>query len=179
VVVGFAVRTRGDPRAAEGAVRAALAGLDPEQPVMNVRPMADYVAQATEARRFGLALTGAFAGVALGLSAVGLYGVLAYLAGLRARELAVRAALGATRTDAARLVAGGALRLTALGVALGAAAALALRRAVAAHLYGVGATDPATLGVVAAVLAGAALAASAAPALRAARVDPAAALRAE
>jgi putative ABC transport system permease protein len=179
VVASFAVRTRGDPRAAEGAVRAALAGLDPEQPVMNVRPMADYVAQATEARRFGLALTGAFAGVALGLSAVGLYGVLAYLVGLRARELAVRAALGATRADAARLVAGGALRLTALGVALGAAAALALRRAVAAQLYGVGATDPVTLGAVAAVLAGAALAAGAAPALRAARVDPAAALRAE
>jgi putative ABC transport system permease protein len=179
VVVGFALRTRGGPRAAEGAVRAALAGLDPEQPVTNVRPMADYVSQATEARRFGLALTGAFAGVALGLSAVGLYGVLAYLAGLRARELAVRAALGATRSDAARLVAGGALRLTALGVALGAAAALALRRAVAAQLYGVGAADPVTLGAVAAVLAGAALAASAAPALRAARVDPAAALRAE
>lgn len=178
-VIGFAVRTRGAPRTAEGAVRAVLAGIAPEQPVMHVQPMADYIAEATAARRFGLALTGAFAGVALGLSAVGLYGLLAYLVALRARDLAVRAALGATRRQTAWLVAGGALRLTAAGVALGVVGAFALQRVVAGQLYGVGANDPVTFGVVAAVLAGAALAASAGPALRAARVEPAAVLRGE
>jgi predicted permease len=177
--VGLVVRTRPGAGDAEAAVRGALAALDPEQPVMNLRPMRGYVAEATAARRFGLALTSGFAAVAVALSAAGLYGVLAYLVGLRARELALRAALGATERDAARLVAGGALRLTALGVCLGAAAAFALRGVVASQLYGVGAGDPAAFGGAALLLAAVALAASAAPVVRAARTDPAAALRAE
>jgi predicted permease len=173
------VRTRGDPLALERAARAAIASVDPEQPVMNVRTMDDYVAQALSARRFSLFLTAVFAVSALVLAMVGLYGLLAYLVAQRTREIGVRVALGAQRVDVARLVLGGALRLAGLGALIGVPAALVGGRLLRAQLYGVGPADPATIVGVALVLLGTAAAAALVPTRRAARVDPAVALQSE
>ncbi|MBV9881078.1 MAG: ABC transporter permease, partial [Gemmatirosa sp.] len=175
----LAVRTRGDPRALEGAVRRVLAGLDPEQTVIAVQPMTGYLASSVETRRFSLFLTAVFAGTALVLAMVGLYGVLAYLVGQRTREIGVRVALGARRADVAGLVLGGAVRLAGTGVAIGVPAALLAARLLRAQLYGVGPSDPLTFVVVGAALVGTAGLAALVPTRRAARVDPVVALRSE
>jgi ABC-type antimicrobial peptide transport system permease subunit len=122
---------------------------------------------------------GGFALVALALAALGVYGVLSYVTAQRTRELGVRAAFGARGADLERMVLGGGLRLAGLGVLAGTLLFLALRRGLASLLYGVGPADPAALGVGAAALAAAVLLASWIPARRAARADPAQALRAE
>ncbi|AHG87817.1 permease [Gemmatirosa kalamazoonensis] len=173
------VRTRGAPLALERAARAAIASVDPEQPVMNVRTMDDYVAQALSTRRFSLFLTAVFAGSALLLAMVGLYGLLAYLVAQRAREIGVRVALGAQRVDVARLVLGGALRLAGTGALVGAPVALLGARLLRSQLYGVGPSDPITLVAVAATLVGTAALAALVPTRRASRVDPAITLRQE
>jgi ABC-type antimicrobial peptide transport system permease subunit len=168
-----------DPRSLEGPVRRTLAALDPEQPVLNVRTMADYVAAGGATRRFGLFLTSVFAGAALGLAAVGLYGVLAYLVSQRTRELGVRTALGARRVDVMRLVVGSGLKLTSLGICCGLVGAVLATPLLAAHVYGVSAGDPLTLAAVALLLMAVATGAAAAPAFRAARVSPAESLRSD
>ena len=126
-----------------------------------------------------MALLGAFAGIALVLSAMGVYSVLSYSVARRTREIGVRVALGARRGDVLRLVVFDGARLAALGIAAGLGAALSLTQVMAGLLYGVRATDPATLGAVAMLLAAASLVAGYVPVRRATAVDPVVALRYE
>ena len=160
-------------------LRAALARIDPSQPVDRVVPLSEVVASSLAARRFPLQLLAVFAALALVLSAVGIYGVTAYGVARRTREIGVRMAVGASGASVVRMILGGALRTVAIGVCLGTLGALTAGRLIASQLYGVGARDPLTYLVIAAVLAVVALAASGIPALRATRIDPMAALRAD
>jgi len=166
-------------RIAPAALGSALSRIDPAQPVDRVSPLPDVLAASLAARRFPLQLLGAFAALALLLSAVGIYGVTAYAVAQRTREIGVRMAIGATAGTVVRMVLLGALRTVAIGVCIGTLAALAAGRLIASQLYGVNARDPVTFAAIAGVLALVAIAASGIPALRAARIDPMAALRAE
>jgi ABC-type antimicrobial peptide transport system permease subunit len=130
-------------------------------------------------QRLNLWLLAIFAGIALVLSAAGLYGVISYLVAQRTREIGVRIALGAQRRDVIGLVMRQGTQLTALGVALGLAGALAFTRVLERLLFGISARDPLTFGGIAALLAAVALTATWLPARRAARVDPILAIRAE
>jgi predicted permease len=139
----------------------------------------DLIAGSRATHRFMLALLGIFAGLALVLAAFGLHAVIAYAVGQRTREIGVRVALGAQNAEVLRLVVGSGLRLSAVGIVVGAAGGLAAARAMRAMLYGVGAADPVTLGAVAVVLMLVGAAASYIPARRAMRVDVVEALRAD
>jgi predicted lysophospholipase L1 biosynthesis ABC-type transport system permease subunit len=173
----YVLRTaRRDPALA-AAVRAAVAALDPQLERIEPRPFADTVRDSLTDRRLALLLAGLFAGIALLLTAVGLYGVIAYSMAQRRREMALRLALGAQVWQVARLVLGQGLRLTALGTALGLAGFYALGRWIESQLYGVAATDPLTAIGVALLLALISLAACAVPSLRASRTEPTSSIR--
>jgi predicted permease len=167
------VRSRTDPDALTSSVRQALRAVDPELPMFRVRSMAARVDESLAQRRFLMVLLGIFASLALGLATVGTYGVLAYLVSQGRRELAIRMALGATATDVVRLVAGHGLAIAGAGVAAGLVVAFAAARLLDAVLFDVTARDPLTFAAVAITLGVIALLASIAPALRAARIDPA------
>jgi len=137
------------------------------------------LADSLAARKFPLHLLGVFAALALLLSAVGIYGVTAYAVAQRTREIGVRMAIGASAGVVVRMVLAGALRTVLVGLGVGALAALAAARLIASQLYGVSARDPLTFAGIAGLLLAVALAASVIPALRAARIDPMAALRAD
>ena len=139
----------------------------------------EVVADSIASQRFSLTLLGAFAGMALLLAGIGIYGVLSYLVGQRTREIGVRMALGAQRLDVLRMVLQDGARMTLTGAAIGIVAALGLTRLMGSMLFGVKPTDPITFGLVAVVLCGIALLASYVPARRAAKVDPMVALRNE
>jgi predicted permease len=139
----------------------------------------EVVAQSIASQRFTLILLGAFAGLALLLAGIGIYGVLSYLVGLRTREIGVRMALGAQRLDVLRLVLRDGACMTMVGAAIGLVAALALTRLMASMLFGVRPTDPVTFAAVAVLLCGITLFACYIPARRAAKVDPMVALRYE
>ena len=166
------VRTDGDPLASLSGIRAAIAELDPEVPVANVEPMSTVVARATSDARFAATLVSGFAGAALVLAAVGLWGLIAFIVTQRRRELGVRMALGATRGAVARLVLADGGKLVAVGCAFGLAGALATTRLLQSLLWNVSPLDPVTLVVVPLLLLVIALGACAAPALRAARLEP-------
>jgi len=161
------------------ALREAISRVDPTQPLDHVLPLEDVLATSLAARRFPLQLLGVFAALALLLSAVGIYGVTAYAVAQRTREIGVRMAVGASAGRVVRMVLGGALRTVAVGLCIGAAGALAGGHLIASQLYGVSARDPLTFAGIAALLGVVALLASGIPALRAARIDPMAALRTE
>jgi ABC-type antimicrobial peptide transport system permease subunit len=161
--------------AARGAVRSVAPGL----PLYRVRPLADLLSESVARTTFILVLLGIAALVATAIGAVGIYGVLAYLVSLRAREMGLRLALGAQPGDVRRLVVGHALTDAGLGIALGLVAALLVTRVLTGLLFGVGAADPLALGSASVVLLATALAASWLPARRAAGLDPAIALREE
>jgi putative ABC transport system permease protein len=161
------------------AVRAAVREVNPGLAVFQVAAMREVVDASLARHRLYAFLIGLFAVTGAALAAAGIYGVIAYLVALRTREFGVRMALGARAGGIMGLVMGRGARLAALGLALGLAGAFGLTRVLGGVLYGVGATDPATLLATAAVLLAAALAACLAPAARAARVDPASALRCE
>ena len=141
--------------------------------------MDEVIAGSLAGRRFSMTLLNVFAGVALLLAGVGLYGVISYLVGQRTHEFGVRLALGARPQDVLRLVLGHGLKMALAGVMVGLVAALGLTRLLAGMLYGVSATDPTTFTVIAALLTAVALLACLVPALRATKVDPTTALRAE
>jgi predicted permease len=162
-----------------GALRATLLSIDPAQPVDWAEPFAARIESALSPRRFPLQLLGAFAALALVLSALGIYGVTSYAVTQRTREIGVRIAIGAQASDVLGMVMGNALRLAGAGLALGLCAALLGARVLASQLYGVSGRDPLTYLAISAVLAAVALFASWLPALRATRVDPMTALRAE
>ncbi|HJT98054.1 MAG TPA: FtsX-like permease family protein, partial [Rhodanobacteraceae bacterium] len=175
----LALRTNVPPTTLVAPLRAALQRIDPEQPVFDIRTMTERIAISLDDRRTPMLLLMLFAGVALTLSAVGIYGVLAFAVALRTGEIGVRLSLGAQRRDITRLVLGDGGRLTAIGLALGLAGAVAIGVAMRSQLYGVGAFDPLTLAVVVVVIAATAWLACWLPARRAARVQPTEALRYE
>ncbi len=158
-------------------VQAAVWNLDRELPVSDVSTLAQDLHGTTSLTRLYLALFALFAGLTLGLAALGVYGTVSYSVGQRTREIGIRMAVGAQRGDVLRLVLGQGVRLILTGLGLGLAASLALARLVASLLYGVDARDPLTLGLVAVLLGAVALLASYLPARRAALIDPLTALR--
>jgi ABC-type antimicrobial peptide transport system permease subunit len=168
-----------DPLALAPAVARAVAAVDATVPLARVRSMQEIASGRLAPKRLTAGLTAVFAGLALALAAVGIYGVLSFAVAQRTHEIGVRMALGAPRAVVLRMVVGQATLLAAGGVLIGIAGALALTRVLASLLYGVSPTDPlAFAGVSASLLAVAALAAWI-PARRAARVDPVIALRNE
>jgi putative ABC transport system permease protein len=175
----LSVQTAGEPLAFLPAVKAAVARVDKDQPLTRVRTMDEVAAEATSQPRFRAELVGVFAVLALALATVGIFGVLAFSVGQRAREFGIRVALGAKTNDVLRLVLSGALKLTVAGIAIGLIASALLTRYLATLLFDVQPTDPVTFAGTAAVLATAALLACALPAWRAATVDPAVTLRQE
>ena len=175
----IALRTAGDPLALTAAVKAVVAKFDSQLAVTAVRTMRDISDEAVANPRFRARLVGAFAGLALLLSAVGIFGVLAFAVSRRRREFGIRMALGARIADVLSLVLLRGARIAAAGILLGLLGAAALARTLAALLYGVQPLDAVAFSVAAIMLALVALAAAAIPGWRAARVDPAIALRDE
>ncbi|AHG87922.1 permease [Gemmatirosa kalamazoonensis] len=160
-------------------LRDAVRAADPAQAVFNVRPMSDVVAAAVAPRRTNTLLITLFGVVALGLAAVGVYGVIAYAVARRTREIGIRMALGAQRDDVLRLMVAEAIPLAGVGVAIGLAGAWALRTVIASLLYGVTPADPATFVGAAALLLAIAAVATLVPAHRATLVDPARTIKAD
>jgi putative ABC transport system permease protein len=173
------VRTAGDPLAVASSVRAIVRGTDRDLLAEDMTSMEAVVEAALGGPRFGMQLLSAFALAALALAVLGTYGVMAFLVGRRTREIGVRMALGARGTDVLNLVMGQGLRPVLAGLAVGMAGALALGRGLSTLLFGVAPHDALTMAGAAAVLAAAAALACYFPARRAARLDPAAALRRE
>jgi putative ABC transport system permease protein len=173
------LRTSADPASETAAMRREVAAVNPAVALTDVRTLDAVLAKSLAQQRFGLVLLGCFAGAAIVLAVVGIYGVIAYSVAQRTSEIGVRMALGARPRDAFRLVLGEGVRVTAAGLAVGLAASLALTRLLRALLYGVSATDPATFAAFTIALGGVALVATYVPARRATRVDPMVALRAE
>jgi len=165
----WVVRTAGDPMSVAEAVAGEVHRLDAEVVASPIAPMGRYLADSVAPRRFSLMMLGLFAAAALALAATGIYAVVAYGVSQRARELAIRVALGANRAAIARLVIGRIARSVAIGLAVGIAMAAASARLIAATLFGVTASGPATFGQAAALVAAVAVAACAGPALRAGR----------
>jgi predicted permease len=163
----------------EEPVRRLVSELNPEAPVTEIRPMAAIVSGAAAAPRSVASLFGAFAGLALVLGVVGIYGVISFFVGQRTREIGIRLALGAQRRDVLKLVVNEGLSLTLMGIGAGLAAAFGLTRFLRSLLYGVSATDSLDFAVVTALFAVVALAACYIPARRAMRIDPIVALRYE
>ena len=169
----------GSAAALASAVRTAIARVDRERPVQDVRTIATIRHDATAPARFRTVVIGAFSVLALTLAVIGVFGVLAYSVQRRMREFGVRIALGATTRDVLALVFGDTARLLGAGIVLGLLGAAAMGRSMSALLFGVQPIDPATFAAVASLLALTAALATAVPALRAARVDPIVTLRGE
>jgi len=177
--MSLAVRTSVEPSSLVGAIRHQVQELDHEQPIDGVATVEELLATSLSQSRFSTLLLGVFAGVALILAAVGLYGVMAYRVEQRTHEIGIRLALGAQSGDVLKLVVRQGLMLAIAGIAIGLGAALIITRVMTSLLYGVTATDPFTFAIIPVVLTGAALAASFIPARRAMKVDPMIALRYE
>ncbi len=175
----FLVRTASEPLSIAGAVSEVVHRFDRNLPVTRVMTMDRLISDSVSPRRFSSALVAIFAGLALLLAAVGVYGVMSYTVSQRTQEIGVRMALGAQMSSVRRMILGQTLRLTLLGVGLGLAGALVVARFLTSLLFGVGTYDPVTFLGVAGLLIAVALAASYIPARRAMRVDPIVALRYE
>jgi predicted permease len=173
------IRTTSDPLALAPAVRQAIWDINPNQPVSEVTTMREVISQTVARPRFFTLLLGAFAGLAIVLAALGVYGVIAYSVSRRRSEIGIRMALGARAHDVLSMVIAEGIAPALAGMVIGVAAAMLLARVLAAQLYGVGALDPLTFGAVALLLVVVALLAAFAPARRAARVQPMSVLRSE
>ena len=177
--LSMVVRTAGDPLSLSGSLRSVVHNLDPNQPVTAIRSMDENIAQSISQPRFRTVLLAIFAGIALALAAVGIFGVMAYSVAQRTRELGLRIALGASRGRVLQLVLGHGVRLTLAGVAIGLVATFLLVRYVSSFLFNVPTYDPLTLVAVVAGLIVISLCACYLPARRATLVDPIVALREE
>ena len=173
------VRTSVGPMSLAGSVRNAIWAVDKDQPVADIDTMEHIVAEAIARQRFSMLLLGIFAGLALVLAAVGIYGVMSYSVAQRTHEIGIRMALGARRTDVLQMTVKQGLKLVSFGIALGLVAALLLTRVLAGLLFGISATDPMTFVGISVVLLAVAVLASYVPALRATKVDPIISLRAQ
>ena len=174
------VRTRvANPASLTAAIRAQLAAVDPDIPLTNVRVFEEYISRSLAQPRFNALLLSIFAGTALLLTAIGIYGLMAYSVVQRTNEIGIRMALGAEQSSIFRLIVGQAMTLVAISVVVGLVAAFAATRLLNSLLFGVGAWDPITFGAIVLLIAGVAFLAAWLPARRAARVDPMIALRAE
>ncbi|HEY1341310.1 MAG TPA: FtsX-like permease family protein, partial [Bryobacteraceae bacterium] len=172
-------RTTADARALVSPVKELASGIDRTQPVYEFQTLEDALASSIAPRRFNLFLLVVFASTALLLALTGTYGVIAYSVSLRTREIGIRLALGARRTEILSMVVKQGMSLALAGIAAGVVAASVLTRMMTALLYDVKPNDPWVLAVAAAALAATAVAAAAGPALKAAHVDPLTALRYE
>ncbi len=173
------VRTAGDPRGAAQSIAAQIHALDKDQPVSDVQTMEQWVAKSLAQTRFSSLLLMTFAGLALVLAAVGIYGVMSYAVSQRTAEIGVRLAIGAEEKDILRMIVADGARLAGLGLAIGLLLAVVLSRSLTSLLFETVAADPLTYGLVSAVLGAVALLACYLPARRAARVNPIVALRYE
>ncbi len=173
------VKTDVDPLSLAAAVRQTVWEVDKDQPVSNVRTMDDIAAESIARQRFSMLLLAIFAGVALLLAAVGIYGVMSYSVAQRRNEFGIRMALGAQKLDVLKLTVGQGLKLVLTGVALGLVGSFVLTRLMSTLLFGIGATDPTTFVSISVILIAVALLASYFPARRATKVDPIVALRYE
>jgi putative ABC transport system permease protein len=177
--INLLTRTEVEPSSLASAVRGAIAAVNKDQAVFNVRTMEEIVAQSVAPRRFSMLLLAVFAVIALGLASIGIYGMMSYAVAQRRREIGVRMALGAQSSNVLRLVIGQGMKLVLCGVVLGLIASVALTRTIESLLFGVSATDPLTFAAIALLLALVALAACWLPARRAMKVNPIEALRCE
>jgi len=173
------IRTKGDPMAVAGAVRAQVLSLDNALPVSNVASMEDLMSANRARPRFLTLLLTLFSAVSLSLAALGIYGVISYLVAQRTNEIGIRMALGAQAGDVVRLIGATGLRLAVAGTVIGAVGALVLTRFLSGLLFGVSSMDPITFIAMAATLGAVTLLACYVPARRASRVDPLVALRYE
>jgi predicted permease len=177
--MAFTARAAGDPLDIVPDLRRIVAQLDPELPLYSIFTLDQLLYRGTGSRRFNMSLLSTFAGLALLLGAIGIYGVMAYTVEQRTREIGLRQALGATRGTVLGLVLAQGARLALIGIALGAVGALALRRTLASMLFEVSTLDPVVYAAVATVLVAVAALACVVPARRAATIDPMVALRDE
>jgi hypothetical protein len=175
--LAFLVRARGDPAQLVNAVREKAKELEPLRAVYDIAPLRERIGNEHAQDRLRTAALALFAGTALALACLGIYGTLSYVVGLRRREVGLRAALGARQRDIVAQFVGKALRVVALACAAGLALSLAFSRVLAGMLFGVSPFDAATLAGVVALVAGVGVAAALVPALRAARVAPMTVLR--
>jgi predicted permease len=173
------VRASTSPGAVVAALRRIIAGVDPNQPISDVRLMEEIVEAETAPRSVQVRVLGAFAAIAFLLAAIGIHGMLAFAVSTRSQEIGMRMALGAQRGDILRMIAGSGARLAFGGVLIGAALAYAAGRAMQSLLAGIGAADPAVFASAIALCGIMTLAGSLLPAIRAIRVDPATAIRTE
>jgi ABC-type lipoprotein release transport system permease subunit len=172
------VKTSLDPEAAVPWMRTQIAQIDPTVPVQ-IETLSEHVSKLADRPRFETALLGFFAGCGLLMAVIGLYGVISFVATQRMQEIGVRMALGATRADVLRLIAGEGVRLIMMGGMVGLAASLALAQSLQSLLFNVGSRDPMTYVAVVMVLGAVALAATLIPARAAMKVEPVVALRYE
>jgi putative ABC transport system permease protein len=175
--VTIVLKTQGHPASLAASLRTAVAEVDRDQPLVRVRTMEEAMSESVAQPRLRTTLLALFSAVALALSLIGVYGVMAYAVSERTHELGVRIALGASPGDIRSLVVGEGTRLAGTGIAIGIVGALAASRALGALLFGVSATDPATFTLAAVILAIAGVAAAYIPARRASRIDPVSLLR--
>jgi len=176
---GVVVRTTVDPLSLIGNIRSQIRAIDPDQPIYNVNSMTALMAEKVAPRRLNLVLLGSFAGLALLLAAIGVYGLMSNLVAQRTSEIGLRMALGARRADVLRLVLGRGLKLALFGSVIGIAASLLFLRSMSTLLVGVTATDPLTLLLVSLIVMLVAAIACLVPAKKATNVDPLVALRHE
>jgi predicted permease len=178
-VMSVVVRTAGAPGSYMPAIKKALAEVEPDRPVSNIRLMRDIVEGSLGSQRFPAFLLSAFAALALALAAVGIGGVVSYSVAQRTREIGIRMAMGAGKADVLKLIVSGSMAWVFIGILIGILGSLGLTRLLGTLLYGVKPGNPLVLGTVSLVLASVALLASYVPARRAAKVDPMVALRYE
>jgi putative ABC transport system permease protein len=179
-IMSLVIRTNvSDPAGLTTAVRKELAAMDPAIPLRSIRVFDEYLSRSLARPRFNALLLSIFAGVALLLTAIGIYGVMAYSVAQRTNEIGIRIALGAAQSSIFRLIVGQAMALVGISVLIGVAGAFAATRLLSSMLFNVGAWDPVTFGSIVVLISVVAFLAAWLPARRASRVNPIVALRSE